>query len=56
MTDSVAAMTDITPDDPSVGDQVDAKLAELRSELNDRIDELQATVAELSAKLDQLQG
>lgn len=42
--------------DPSVGDRVDSGVENLRTEVNSRIDSLQAKVDELSAKIDGLQG
>ena len=42
--------------DPSVGDRVDGLVENLRVEVNARIDQLQQTVEELSAKIDAAQG
>ena len=47
---------DVSPAGDSVGDRVDAAVENLRTEVNARIDTLQATVEELSAKVDAAQG
>jgi hypothetical protein len=44
------------PAEPSVGDRVDEQIEHLRVELNARIDAVQATVDELSTKIDAAQG
>lgn len=43
-------------DDSSIGDRVDSAVENLRTELNARIDSVQAAVADLSARIDARQG
>jgi hypothetical protein len=55
LTNEGEIMTD-TADDGSLGSRVDSAVENLRVEVNARIDAVQATVDELSAKVDAAQG